>query len=397
MDLQARLEREIESWVGRRTGREAVFMPSGRVALYCALRAFTSPGDRVLMSPVTDDVIYFVVLAAGLRPVAAPLSAADGNIDVDSVPARLWSDVRAVITTNLYGLPDRVAALKRRCDAHGVALIEDVAHAIETEVEGVALGTFGVAAAYSLSKHVDAYCGGVLAIADAGLRREVERIRGEVLIERGMKRRLIDRAKPAAKGVLRAAGVMGRLRERSEAAAARYSERADGSHRMNLAPAALRRAIAAGPSLSAFEQWVKVDRHDYPVRPGVADLRRMVERLRGLGADRERRLRGVETLRRELPTLTPAAREGEPLPLFRVPLLVADREAAMAALAPRNVLVRYIYDLPLDDYAGAEFMQPSPAPATGRWWVRHALPIDPLKAEAALPVLRQLPAAPPLR
>jgi hypothetical protein len=65
----------------------------------------------------------------------------------------------------------------------------------------------------------------------------------------------------------------------------------------------------------------------------------------------------------------------------------------MAALAARGVLVRYIYDPPLDDYAGAEFMSPSTAPEPGRWWVRHALPIDPLKADLALPVLDRLEAA----
>lgn len=396
MDPQARLEREVEAWFTRRTGREALFMPSGRVALYCALRVLTSPGDRVLMSPATDDVIYFVVLAAGLRPVAAPLSAADGNIDVDAVPAKVWADVRAVVTTNLYGLPDRMPALLRRCEALGIALVEDVAHAIETEVDGAPLGTFGAAAAFSLSKHVDAHCGGVLAVADPNLRREAQRVRDEVLVERSRKRRFVDRAKPAAKALLQATGVMGHLRARREAAAARYSERPGGSHRMELAPDALRQAVAGGASLAGFNRWVRVDRHDYPVRPGAADLHRILARLRGLESDRERRLRGVELMQRELATLTPAIAEGPPRPLFRVPVLVADREAAMAALARNGALVRYIYDLPLDDYAGAEFMTPSPAPAPARWWVRHALPIDPLKAEAALPVLRSLPPPPPL-
>ena len=39
------------------------------VALYLALRHWFRRGDRLLMSPVTDDVVLFVVLAAGLRPV----------------------------------------------------------------------------------------------------------------------------------------------------------------------------------------------------------------------------------------------------------------------------------------------------------------------------------------
>jgi selenocysteine lyase/cysteine desulfurase len=394
VDKQRRLERDVEAFAARRTGRESVFMPSGRIALYCALRALLSPGDRILMSPVNDDVIFFVVLAAGLRPVAAPLSATDGNIDVEAIPSQTWTEIRAVLTTNLYGLPDRMAALRRRCDAHGLALIEDVAHAIETDVDGTPLGAFGEAAAFSLSKHVDAYRGGVLAVADPHLRGEIERVRAGILAEPTIGRRIADLAKPPAKALLEAAGIMGRVRRARAAAAERYVERPGGSHRMDLRPDALRRAIAAGPVLAAFDPWVRVDRHDYPVRPSIADLNRILERLRGLDADRERRIHGVERLRRELDCVTPGARGASPLPLFRVPLLVADREAAMAMLAARGVWVRYVYDPPLDDYAGPEFIAPSPAPAAGRWWVRHALPIDPLVADAALPVLRGLRAAP---
>ena len=394
MHTQLRLEREVESFFARRTGRECVFMPSGRMALYCAMRALLSPGDRVLMSPVTDDVIFFVVLAAGLRPVAAPVSDADGNIDVKAVPEQTWTQVRAVITTNLYGLPDRVTELRQRCDAHGLVLIEDVAHAIETEVDGAALGTFGAVAAYSLSKHVDAYRGGVLAIADPHLRGEIEKIRAGILTQPSLARRLADHVKPPVQALLEAVGIMRHVRRSREAAGAQYSERAGGSHRMDLQPEALRQAVAGGPVLAAFEPWVRVDRHDYPMRPTVGDLRRILDRLQGLEADRERRMRGVERLRRELGCVTPGALGGSPLPLFRLPLLVADREAAMAALAARGVLVRYIYDAPLDDYAGPEFIAPAPVPEPGRWWVRHALPVDPLKAELALPVLAGLRPAP---
>lgn len=393
MDTQRRLEREVEAFIARRTGRESIFMTSGRIALFCALRVLLSPGDRILMSPVNDDVIFFIVLAAGLRPVAAPLSAEDGNIDLDALPPHTWSEIRAVLTTNLYGLPDRMADLRKRCDAHGIVLIEDVAHAIETEIDGVPLGTFGAAAAFSLSKHVDAYRGGVLTIADPQLRREIERVRDGILTERSLAQRAADLVKPPAKALLEATGILGQVRKAREPAAERYLERAAGSHRMDLRPEALRGAIAGGPVLQAFDQWVRVDRHDYPVRPGIPDLKRMLERLRGLDDDREQRVRGVERLCRELDCVTPGARRAPHLPLFRVPLLVADREAAMAALAARGVLVRYVYDPPLDDYAGPEFITPSPAPDVGRSWVRHALPIDPLKADDALPVLRGVRAA----
>ena len=69
-----RLEREIEAVLEARTGRECVFMPSGRFAIHLAFRLLLSPGDRILMSPLEDDTVFFGALAAGLRPVMAPVS-----------------------------------------------------------------------------------------------------------------------------------------------------------------------------------------------------------------------------------------------------------------------------------------------------------------------------------
>src|SRR5829696_414279 len=122
----------IEAFVGERTGRECLFLPSGRMALYMAFRTWLSPGDRVLMSPLNDDVVFFTALAAGLRPVMAPLSAGDGNIDPAALPQASWESLAGVLTTNLYGLPDRLPELRARCSALDIPLIEDAAHAIAT-------------------------------------------------------------------------------------------------------------------------------------------------------------------------------------------------------------------------------------------------------------------------
>ena len=68
------LEREIEAVLEARTERECLFMPSGRFAIHLAFRLLLSPGDRILMSPLEDDTVFFGALAAGLRPVMAPVS-----------------------------------------------------------------------------------------------------------------------------------------------------------------------------------------------------------------------------------------------------------------------------------------------------------------------------------
>jgi hypothetical protein len=111
-----------------------------------------------------------------------------------------------------------------------------------------------------------------------------------------------------------------------------------------------------------------------------------VARLRSGEDDRAARIEGTRRLR-QLAAVAPAARTNEPQALFRVPLLVEDRAAAAASLEVAGHPLHYVFDPPLDDYAGEEFVDSSPAPEAARWWARHALPVDPLLADAALAAL----------
>ena len=394
MGVSQRLERKIEALVGGRVGRECILMPSGRIALYCALKTYMSSGDALLMSPNNDDVIFFCVLAAGIRPVAAPISPADGNIDVDAISESTWKSVRGVLTTNLYGLPDRVVALKQQCAERNIPLIEDAAHAIETEVDGTPIGSFGTAAAFSLSKHVDADQGGILAIADPGLRRDLVQMRDRLFLEPDSRRRLFGIVKPPIRSTLDALGMLDTIRSRGQALLDDDPDRPVG-HRMPLRAEALRQAREAGGGLDAFDDWARVDKHEYRIRYTAPELDFIWRRLRRIPADRARRVAGVEKIKKALPHLVaPGVRDREAIPLFRVPLLVADREGLRRELITRLVTVHYVYDPPLDDYAGREFIEPSTRPAGSRWWARHALPLNPLKADLAIDSLRNAQPAP---
>jgi dTDP-4-amino-4,6-dideoxygalactose transaminase len=172
------LERAIETALEIRTGRGCMFMPSGRFAVHVAFRVLLKPGDRILMSPLEDDTVFFGALAAGLRPVMAPLSAHDGNICPEAVSEATWSSLAAVLTANTYGLPDRVAELGSRCDELGIPLIEDAAHALETEVDGRPIGSFGAISIFSLSKHLPGR-GGALSLDGEISPPKVARVRAD--------------------------------------------------------------------------------------------------------------------------------------------------------------------------------------------------------------------------
>ncbi|MFF4188009.1 DegT/DnrJ/EryC1/StrS family aminotransferase [Streptomyces sp. NPDC001691] len=372
---------ELERPMRERLGRECLYVPSCRLGLYLALRHWCPPGGRVLMSPVNDDVILFVVLAAGLRPVQAPLDPRDGSLDPAAVPDALWPRLSAVLTTNLYGNPDPAPELAARCDRLGIPLIEDAAHAIGSTVAGRPVGTFGQASVFSLSKHTAAKAGGFLALADPGLREALAKSRDALLEPVRAGAELAYWARPYAEATVR--GLRLAPAARSVLRMLGRQERED--IRMPLRPAELSRALRAAPDLAAFHSWARVDMHDYRAAPGRGRIARIRRRLHGLDAVLDAHRRGAEKL---LATEWARPDAGPAQPLFRVPLLVEDRDAARAALARARITVGYLYDPPLDDYAGETFTDPSPAPGPARWFARHALPVDPLKAERTIEVLR---------
>ncbi|MBD0840517.1 DegT/DnrJ/EryC1/StrS family aminotransferase [Streptomyces sp. TRM68416] len=370
----------------KRLGRECVYTPSARLALYLALRRWCRPGGRVLMSPVNDDVILFVVLAAGLRPVMAPVSVWDGNIDPAAVPDSTWREVDAVLTTNLYGVPDRVVELRRRCEQLGIPLIEDAAHAIGSHVDGQPIGTFGTAAAFSLSKHVAAMAGGFLAVEDARTRRELELLRDDLLAPRRLREDLTVTLRPLARSAVRTLRLVRPVWRTMQHLG--LLERDD--FRMELHAPRLSDSARSAPSLTAYEPWVRVDLHGFRTRHGSFVRGQLGLRMARLDEDLARRRAGVLLLAgtawAPAPLHERTVHHG-PLPLFRVPLLVHGRDALLERLVDHGMVCGYVYDPPLDDYAGGEFVEPSPAPAAARWFASHVLPADPLLARVVVGAL----------
>ncbi|MFE9622461.1 DegT/DnrJ/EryC1/StrS family aminotransferase [Streptomyces sp. NPDC006527] len=394
--------KRLEETMRGRLGRECVYVPSCRFGLFVALRHGCPPGGRVLMSPVNDDVIFFVVLAAGLRPVQAPLNPLDASIDVDAVPDEVWGSLSAVLTTNLYGNPDDAPRLREKCDALGIPLFEDGAHAIGSEVGGRPVGAWGDASVFSLSKHVGVKAGGFLACADPGLREALEKTCEDLLLPGRLTAELAFTARPYAEAAVRGL----RLRRAAWATMRLLGLTEREEIRMPLRAEELARAVDLAPDLTAHDSWIRVDMHDYRLRSGPLRLGRI-----GRGLDRLEEVLAACRAGTELLLSTPWARPAGPggaselpagagagpasvQPLFRVPLFVADRDAAIAALARRGIVVGYLYDPPLDDYAGAAFTDPSPDPSGARWFARHALPVDPLRARRVVEVLQESGARP---
>lgn len=377
----------IEEFFRERYGRESLYLPSNRFGLYLLFRTWLRPGDRLLMSPVDDDVVFFTVLAAGLLPVIAPLDPRTGNIDPEAIPESTWPQLRGVLTTNLYGIPDRMDLLEERARRHGLVLIEDAAHAFDSRVGGRRIGTFGRASVFSLNKFIG-IPGGVVTFAEEG-ERDVLALRAVSELRRSP---TFSHETPHRLGALlsgagyptRLMSWLGRMYER----ATPNRERRVG-HRMRYTVAEVRDAQRAGGGLDAFDQWVRMDNPAFRSWPLAQSIRMSHHRLLASDGIRQRRIEGARKLL-DLGLTLPQVRFPTDSAPLRVPLFVRDREAAIVRLVERGLRVEYVYDPPFDEYA-PDLVERLPPTPEARMWSRDVLPVNPLLADRFIALLKESP------
>src|SRR5690606_32434935 len=79
----------------------------------------------------------------GLTPVLADVDPVTQCICPEAIEAAITSRTAAIVPVHFAGRPCDMEAIMRIAHKHGLVVIEDCAHAIETEYHGRKAGTFG--------------------------------------------------------------------------------------------------------------------------------------------------------------------------------------------------------------------------------------------------------------
>lgn len=138
---------------------------SGRAAIALALRSLgLGNGDRVLVPTYHCPTMIAPIVAAGAKPAFYPIDAT--GAPWLEVMDKTTHDVRAMIAAHYFGLPQRMSKVREFCDERGIVLIEDCAHAMFGEVQGMPAGSFGHFAIASLTKFFPTIDGGCLVAKD---------------------------------------------------------------------------------------------------------------------------------------------------------------------------------------------------------------------------------------
>jgi len=137
----ARFERDLASYKGM---HYAAALNSCTAALHLSiLAAGIMPGDEVITSPMTFCATVNAIIHAGATPVLADVDPVTMNIDPVHIEKKITERTRAILPVHFAGRACDMEAIIDIATQYDLKVIEDCAHAIETEYKGRKTGTFG--------------------------------------------------------------------------------------------------------------------------------------------------------------------------------------------------------------------------------------------------------------
>src|SRR5215213_7850446 len=143
----AEFERRVAAYKGVKYA-VAVNSCTAGLHLSCVALGF-GPGDEVIVPALTFCATVNAVIHAGATPVLADVHPDTFNIDPADVRRKITTRTKAIIPVHFAGRSCDMDSLCAIAKEHDLTLLEDCAHAIETELHGRAAGTFGVAGVLS--------------------------------------------------------------------------------------------------------------------------------------------------------------------------------------------------------------------------------------------------------
>ena len=174
----AELEQRFAEYVG---AKQALAVSSGTAAMHLTLVALgVGPGDEVITTTITWPATANVIVHTGATPVFADVRDTDLNLDPARAAELVTPRTKAIMPVHLYGQPADLDPIR----ALGLPVVEDAAHAAESQYRGRKIGSISEATCFSLyaTKSIAAGEGGIVSTDDDGL---ADAIRALTIMRRG--------------------------------------------------------------------------------------------------------------------------------------------------------------------------------------------------------------------
>ena len=156
------------------------------------------PGDEVITTPMTFAATGNVIVHTGATPVFADIDRESLLIDPDDVERRITPRTRALMPVHMAGRPCDMWRLRAIADEHGLPIIADSAHAIESLYHGrpvASLADISVNSFY-VTKTMTTIEGGMLLTENPEWAERVEILRNHGLSRDAWKRYTVHGFQP---------------------------------------------------------------------------------------------------------------------------------------------------------------------------------------------------------
>lgn len=107
------------------------------------LAAGIGKGDEVITTAMTFCATVNAIIHSGATPVLADCDSKTFCIDPNSIRSKITDKTKAIVVVHFAGYPCQMNEIMEIASEFNLKVIEDCAHAIETEFHGKPAGTFG--------------------------------------------------------------------------------------------------------------------------------------------------------------------------------------------------------------------------------------------------------------
>lgn len=160
--------------------RHCVAVSSCTAALHLSLLALgIKEGDEVITTPMSFVATSNAILHVGAKPIFVDIEMDTGNINAKLIEKAITKKTKAIIPVHLYGNMCDMKAVKAITDKYNLKIIEDAAHCIEGERDGIKVGELADAACFSFyaTKNITSGEGGAITTNNQEVAEQLYKLR----------------------------------------------------------------------------------------------------------------------------------------------------------------------------------------------------------------------------
>ena len=172
--------KKFETILSNYFGREAICVSNGTSALQLSLQAIgIRDGDEVLVQSLTYVASFQAISASGAIPIACDVDPSTLTIDLDDAQQKVTARTKGIMPVHYAGDPGNLDAIYSFAKKNKIRVIEDAAHAFNSNFKGQKIGSFGDIVCFSFDgiKNITSGEGGCVVTSDETVKEAIKNAR----------------------------------------------------------------------------------------------------------------------------------------------------------------------------------------------------------------------------